>query len=146
MITASLRNFCDRMVDKGEIDNEDVRELQEQLLPHGLSCREDAAMLIILDRLAPRADAGWVDFLVSTLVEFVVWTSRPTGYVDEATARWLLASISGRGGATESAARAVFEIVREAEQVHESLLAFAMQRRPMQQRPVRRLAEQELAA
>ena len=83
-------------------------------------------MLLALDRVVTPADGSWAEFLVSAIVEFAVWTSRPTGYIDADTARWLVATLSAGHGPTENAARIAFEVVKEAEKADEALLAFAM--------------------
>ena len=105
---------------------EDVQRLRRKVLPDGLASRAEADALIAIDRAAPDADAAWEDFLVEALVDFVVWTSRPTGYVDADTTDWLVGSLAGEGGPLAAAQRIVFEIIREAEHVDEGLLVFAL--------------------
>ena len=46
-------------------------------------------MLIALDRAVAKADPTWADFLVRAVVDFAVWTARPTGYIDQDGGRWL---------------------------------------------------------
>jgi hypothetical protein len=60
---------------------------------------------------------------VRAVVDFAVWGARPTGYVDQDTARWLVATLSCGEGPSAAASRIAFEIVKEAEQVDEALLA-----------------------
>jgi hypothetical protein len=126
MIKNSLRAFVNRALETKHISAADVKELRRDILCDGLSSREEADALVALDRAAVPADGSWAEFLVEAVVEFAVWTSRPTGYIDRETARWLVTTLSGRGGPTATAARVAFEIVREAETVDETLLAFAM--------------------
>jgi hypothetical protein len=126
MIKNSLRAFVNRALEHKHISAEDVKELRRDILRDGLVSREEADALVALDRAAVPADGSWAEFLVETIVEFAVWTSRPTGYIDRDTARWLVTTLSGRGGPTATAARIAFEIVREAETVDETLLAFVM--------------------
>src|SRR4051812_19949515 len=128
-----LQSFCDSIMVKGRLEENDLRELQRDLLADGITSRNDADTLIGLDQAVAAAAPGWADFFVGSLVEFVVWTSRPTGHVGEEEARWLVASLCLGHGPTENGLRAAFEIVREAHTVDEALLAFAMrgpQRRP----------------
>ena len=65
---------------------------------------------------------------LASVVEFVVWTSRPTGYVDNETARWLVTALMSMDRATVNAHRAALEIVREAQQVGEELLPLLLPR------------------
>ena len=94
MIKNSLRAFVNRVVEHKRISAEDVKELRRDILSGGLICREEADMLLALDRVVTPADGSWAEFLVSAIVEFAVWTSRPSGYIDADTARWLVATLS----------------------------------------------------
>lgn len=126
MIKNSLRTMIDQILEKRLISDDDVRLLQRDILPNGPVTIEDVDVLIALDRAVPRAVDRWADYLVASVVDHVVWASRPTGYVDAATARWLVASLTAGSGPTPNAVRIAFEIVREAEQVDEALTAFVM--------------------
>lgn len=110
--------------------------LQREVLSDGLSTREEADVLIALDRAATEADPAWAAYLVTAVVDFVVWGSRPTGYVDQDTARWLVTSLSCGQGPTRTACRIAFEAVKEAEQVDETLLTFVMHDARRAGRPV----------
>ena len=122
MINDQLRAVIDRALDRDCISVEDVRELQREVFEHGLTCREEANVLAALDRAVPTADPLWAKFFITSLVEFVVWTSRPTGYVDNETARWLVTALMPMDRATANAHRAALEILREAQQVDEEIL------------------------
>ncbi len=126
MVDHSLRALAAHFGEKTSISLDDVRKLRRKVLPNGLTSREEAEVLIAVDRAALSKDPAWEEFFVDSLVEFVVWTSRPTGVVDADTARWLTASLGGGTDPTDTAARIAFEVVKEAEQTDEILLAFAM--------------------
>jgi len=126
MIKISLHGFVDRVMEKREISGDDVKALQRDIFADGIVSREEADVLIALDRAVAKADPTWADFLVRAVVDFAVWTARPTGYIDQDGARWLTQSLSCGAGPTETAARIAFEIVKEAHQVDEVLLAYAM--------------------
>ncbi|MDF2974368.1 MAG: hypothetical protein K0R61_4818 [Microvirga sp.] len=57
-----------------------------------------------------------------------MWTSRPTGYVDNETARWLVTALMPTDRGTLNAHRAALELVREAQQVDEELLPLLLPR------------------
>jgi nucleotide-binding universal stress UspA family protein len=122
MIKNQLRAIIDRVFVRERISANDVRELQREVFEDGLTCREDIEVLGALDRAIPAADPSWATFFIASVVEFVVWTSRPTGYVDEETARWLVTALMPMDRATANAHLAALEIVREAHQVDEVLL------------------------
>jgi hypothetical protein len=126
MSDRSLRAFVAHATDAGRIGSEDVQDLQRNVLPDGVMSREDADLLIALDRSVSDKDPAWAEFLIEAVVAFTVWTTRPTGYVDAETARWLTDSLDGGAGATETAKRIAFEVVREAELVDEALLIFVL--------------------
>lgn len=126
MIKVSLHGFVERIMEKRVLSGDDVKALQRDIFADGITSREEADVLIALDRAVTKADATWADFLVRAVVDFAVWGARPTGYVDQDGARWLTQSLSCGAGPTETAARIAFEIVKEAQQVDEVLLTFAM--------------------
>jgi hypothetical protein len=119
-----LRQAAETMIGRGRIAFADVRRMRRDLLPDGVSSREEAEILIRLDQETARSDRAWTEFFVSELVDFVVWAERPTGIVDEEAAMWLSDALE-RGRATRSSRALVHAIVREAERAHESLSAQA---------------------
>ena len=139
MCNTSLQLFCNRIADVGVLTRDDVRVLNDELLRDGFVDREEADMLLALDRTV-ESDASFADFLVAAVVDFAVWGERPTGYVTRETAAWLAGSIAGRSGPTPTGSRIAIEIVREAQSSDEALIAFALEanrwtRRPVADRP-----------
>lgn len=130
MIDTALQVFCNRIVAAGRIARADVQDLARRILRDGLASRDDADMLIALERAVPESDPSFGDLLVSLIVDFAVWGERPTGYVDREVARWLAASLSGRDGPTSIGARIALEVVQAAESSDETLLAFALAANP----------------
>jgi hypothetical protein len=125
MINDQLRAIIDRAFDRERIGPEDARELQPGVFEHRVSCREEVEVPAALDRAIPlaiRHGRRRATYCIASVVEFVVWTSRPTGYVDNETARWLVTALMPRGRASVNAHRTALEIVREAEQVDQELL------------------------
>ena len=125
MNTYALQNFADYILANGRIGLADVRRLQRDLLPAGIASRDEAELLIALDRATGCTDPAWADWLVSVVVDFVVWGERPTGYVDPATAGWLTAVLQAGGKGTRTARLIAREIAREAQGTDERLIAFA---------------------
>ncbi|WP_372422363.1 hypothetical protein [Salinarimonas chemoclinalis] len=119
---------------------EDVACLRAIALEDGISTREEADVLIALDRTVKRADEAaaraWSELFASLLVDFVVWGARPTGVVDPGLARWLVTSVNACGGPSDNARRAIAQIVREAHRVDETLLVFVMRGGVMRMRDV----------
>ncbi|GGK22852.1 hypothetical protein [Salinarimonas ramus] len=140
MIDQALREFADNVCENKVMTLEDVARLREFALETGISTREEADVLIALDRAVKRPDEAaaqaWSELFASLLVDFVVWGARPTGFVDQSLARWLVTAVNACGGPTENARRAVAQMVREAQRVDETLLVFVMRGGVMRMRDV----------
>ncbi len=134
MIRWALESFINNAMGRGEISRADIHALRRDILPNGLETRDEADLLIALDRALYEKDESWSAFMVQAIVDFVVWSSRPTGRVDRETAEWLIASLGCGSGPSDLAVRIAFEIVREAEASDESLVAFVMRWRSRENR------------
>ena len=127
MITLSLQHFCNHTQSAGAITESDVRRLVRHVLPDGITSRDEADMLIALERAVPQVDRSFGDFLIQAVVDFAVWGERPTGRIERETAAWLAGSLAGRTGPTPVGARIAVEIVREAHASAENLTVFALE-------------------
>ncbi|MGP9821639.1 hypothetical protein ACTZWW_16610 [Salinarimonas sp. NSM] len=140
MIDQALREFADNICENRTMTLEDVARLRTIALEVGIATREEADVLIALDRTVKRADEAaaqaWSELFASLVVDFVVWGARPTGVVDSGLARWLVTSVNACGGPSENARRAVAQMVREAHRVDETLLVFVMRGGVMRMRDV----------
>jgi len=112
---AKLDTFAARTRAAGRITYADVRRLQREVLPDGIESREEVCLLLDLDREIPRRDPAFGEFLVASVVSFVVWGERPTGRVEAGTAEWLLACICG-DRITRTGVAIAAEIVAEADE------------------------------
>jgi hypothetical protein len=120
----SLQVFAERVLAKGRIAKRDVQDLQRNCLADGLMSREEAEILIRLDREAGTLHASWSAYFIATLTDFVVWGSRPTGAIDSDTAHWLAGALTGTGESPR-APRLIAELMSEAQDIDEALLAVA---------------------
>jgi hypothetical protein len=127
MIRSQLRDFIDQVIDNQRIAAEDIKHLRRTVLEDGLSSREEAEALLALDRCL-ETDESWRETLVALMVDFVVWGSRPTGYVTAEDSRWLARALDV-GGSSETALQVAYAIVEEAQQVDETLLGFILRGR-----------------
>ena len=119
---STLREFVTKALLTKRIGFGDLRRLQRDILPDGITTRDEAEVLITLDRSIERIDKAWTDALVARVTRFVVWTTDPPGTVDEEASAWLLAALScGRSKTALAIAR---EVVREAYDVDDALLGF----------------------
>ena len=141
MISRALQAFSAGIVQKGNLEAEDLRRLREQVLPFGLTTREEADTLIALERAIPDGTELLGSYLLAEVVNLAVWGERPTGYVSPDTAQWLIATLSCGTGPTRLALRIAFEVVREAQRADEALVAFVLRSAPERLAAARPVAE-----
>lgn len=126
MISAEMRDFVDVVLEQRSIGEAEVRRLAREILADGAMNHETIDVLLALDRAVSAQHPNWAEFLVATAVEYLVWTSRPTGVVTRDLAQWLVATLTVGEGPTENGMRIAFEVVREADRCDELLITFAM--------------------
>ena len=116
MNKAVLHSVIADALDGGVVTIENWRRLRSEVLADGLTCREEADLLIALDRSDVVLPDGWADGLTAAVVEYAVWTERRTGrrpsrQPTASPTPWLLVSRSRTTAATgisnESRRRAV---------------------------------------
>src|SRR5215211_1600367 len=110
-----LSDFLRKVSSRGRVTFGDIKRLQRDLLPNGAMTREQVEVLIAIDGAVRRADPAWAAYLTSTVVDFVVWGSRPTGYVDPDAAHSLEARLCSNP--SKAACQILREVMREAQAV-----------------------------
>jgi hypothetical protein len=125
MSITSLQDFVTKTAAKSRITFGDVRRLQRDVLPDGVSSRDQAELLISLDAEVARADGSWTDWLVAAIIDFAVWREDPAGAVESDAAQWLKDRLAAGGTLTKAARRIAREIRREAERVEEPMASLA---------------------
>jgi hypothetical protein len=85
-----LQDFVTITVFHNRITFGDVRRLQRDHLPHGVTNREQVEMLLQLDGMIDRADRAWADWLVTAVFDFAVFSERSVDAVESGTCDWLL--------------------------------------------------------
>jgi hypothetical protein len=156
MTKISLADFATKIHAKNRICFGDVQRLQRDVLPDGITSREEAEALLRLDRQVPKIDSAWGLFLVPAIVNFVVWGERPTGVVEEHTVKWLVTALAGDGvpPATRIARLIAREIAEEAHAFENDSVAAlaalagapAQERRSLKRSPKAEPAEIAIAA
>ena len=90
MDNSKLQDFVTITVLHNRITFGDVRRLQRDHLPHGVTNREQVEMLLQLDGMIDRADRAWADWLVAAVFDFAVFSERSVDAVASGTCDWLL--------------------------------------------------------
>jgi hypothetical protein len=114
MSATTLRDFVCRAMDHKRIRFADLRRLQRDILPARITTREQAELLIALDRSVDRADRDWREYLVASIRDFVIWGSPPVGRIDRDKAQWLVDVLEGSPARRRVILR---EIIRDAPEV-----------------------------
>jgi len=113
MKNIKLEGFVTKTTIRSQITFGDVRRLQRDHLPDGVSTRQEAEILIRLDATVGRADKAWTDWLVAAIVDFAVSTEGLIGAVDSETGTWLKELLAGTS--TKAGRRIGREIRRKVE-------------------------------
>jgi hypothetical protein len=108
-----LQEFVTNAAVRNQITFGDVRRLQRDYLPGGLSSCEEAALLIHLDRSVDRADRAWADWLVTTILDFAASNARPIAAFEGDVRERLKAVLASAGTFTKATRRIAREIRRE---------------------------------
>ena len=119
MDTTPLCVFVNKVTASNRIVFGDLRRLQRDVLPSGPSSGEEIEILLSLDSMG-QVDEDWPEYLVETVVRFVLSTSNPPGSVDASTATWLIGAVAS--ARPKTAAAIIRAVLREAHQVDEALL------------------------
>src|ERR1700747_2965929 len=71
IVNGNLPDFACNVISKGQITLRDVRRLQRNYLPGGITHREELEILISLNSKLVRADKAWAQWLVSAFALFM---------------------------------------------------------------------------
>jgi hypothetical protein len=125
MDSPSLEKFVTRVLETKRISFGDLRRLQRDILPDGITTVDEAEALLTLDCVIKKADEAWLPFLGSAMRSFVLRWTYESGVHPEATS-WLVAALSGVNSKT--AVVIAREVVRDTDVVDSALLALTKRR------------------
>jgi len=89
MVNEKLQDFATSAMARGQISFGDVRRLQRDGLPQGITTRDEAERLIALHATLVRADKAWAAWLVPALADFVVADQRADASGADTAKAWL---------------------------------------------------------
>ena len=90
MENSELQDFVTIMVFRNRITFGDVRRLQRNYLPHGITSRAQVEILLHLDGMIERVDRAWADWLAAAVFDFALFSERSVDAVETGTCDWLL--------------------------------------------------------
>jgi hypothetical protein len=89
IVNASLPDFACNVISKGQITLGDVRRLQRDYLPGGITNREELEILISLNAKLVRADRIWPQWLVSAVADFVKTRESCQRSAEDTATKWV---------------------------------------------------------
>jgi hypothetical protein len=89
IVNGNLPDFACNVISKGQITLGDVRRLQRNYLPGGITHREELEILISLNSKLVRADKAWAQWLVSAVAEFIETPKACERSFDDTTGTWV---------------------------------------------------------
>lgn len=117
------------ILSRGAITADDILTLRHRVFWKGVVTEADAELAFLLnDRLQHNADAAWPAFFVEALTDYVVIQARPSGYVSDENAAWLMQRI-GRSGHVDTACELelLLKILERSQQSPLALVRFALE-------------------
>ena len=128
MDTAPLTLFARKVSASNRLLFADLRRLRRDILPEGITTREEAEVLLGLDHLE-RLDGEWSAYLAEAVASFVISASEPPS-IDQDTAAWLVTALPTTRPTTAAAITRAIE--REGCELSEDLAALTRRvgRRP----------------
>lgn len=112
---------------RGIIKGHDIIDLRRNVFGDNHITRNEAEPLFNLNNLSIKKPPAWNDFFVAAVTAFLVRQSKPTGYVEEANAKWFIEQISADGHIeSETELRALLAVLSEAQDSTERLVNFAL--------------------
>lgn len=96
-MTLHFRALAAQTAEDSAISANEILALRRAAWPDGKIDPEEAEAIFILNDQIVAPTAEWSDFFIEALVEFVVNTTEPRGYVTEGNARWLTERVTHNG-------------------------------------------------
>lgn len=118
MDTAPLTLFARKVSTSGRLLFADLRRLQRDVLPNGITTREEAEVLLALDQLG-RLDEAWAPYLIGAVSSFVVLSTA----LDQDSGAWLAQAL--KTAQPKTAAAIVWALARDGCPLAEDLAPFA---------------------
>lgn len=96
-MTIPMFDLAARLKSAPSLDAEATLAMRRVAWPDGTIDPAEAEAIFDLNGAVPNATREWVDFFVEAMTAYVVRQQKPTGYVDEAKAAWLMSKIDHDG-------------------------------------------------
>lgn len=123
----SLNDLLSRLEAARAVTEADILNLRRGVFGDGVVSVVEADAIFRLNDPSVSRAAGWSDFFMEAITDFVVRQTAPVGYVDEGNARWLIAHIARDNRVeTMSELRTLVNILKTATDSSDTLVSFAL--------------------
>jgi hypothetical protein len=136
MTTEKLQDFAASVMMRRRLTFGDVRRLQRDYLPGGITTREDAEMLIALSDRLMRADKAWAQWLVVALARYLRSQQGSEPSIQDAARVGVETLLAASPAATALGRRIARAIRRELPKLMASEIGNAPQHRASEAQPV----------
>jgi hypothetical protein len=113
MINEKLQDFATSVIARGQITFGDVRRLQRDCLPAGITSCEEAKTLIALNATLVRADKAWAQWVAAALANFVTAHPDSDPSIQDRAKAWLHGPLAASASSTTLGRRIARQIRRE---------------------------------
>jgi len=122
-----FRALAAQVADDKAVSADEIMALRRTAWPDGKIDPEEAEAIFILNDQIATPTAEWSDFFTEALVEFIVNTTEPRGYVSEDNARWLIERIQHDAKMCSlTELELIVRVLEKAKSTPESLRLFAL--------------------
>ena len=127
-MTLHFRAIAAQAAEDSAISADEILALRRAAWPDGKIDPEEAEAIFILNDQIATPTLEWSDFFIEALVEFIVNTTEPKGYVSEENARWLIERIGHDSKVCSlTELELVISVLGKAQATPESLRVFALE-------------------
>jgi hypothetical protein len=123
----SVKEVMARVAASKAIGADDALQVRRAIYADGRVDASQMEWLFQIDEAAERRHPGWIALFCEAVVDYLVHQERPSGYVSEANADWLMARIAQDGTVkTETELEALVRVLEAAKESPARLAAFAL--------------------
>ena len=127
-MSVDLTTLISNIASKGHVEDADILALRKAIFGEDVAVSEaEAEALLTLNDAVDAKNQAWSSLYVEALTDYAVHQTKPSGYVDQTTADWLVQRLMRDGRLrTGTELELVLRILETAREVPASLTSFAL--------------------
>jgi len=127
MPAASLQTLADDIAADRFVSADEALRLRQQVFPDGIVSREEAEVLISLERRVANSDGAWSAAYVEAISDYVLQGDKFAGYVEASAVDWLKTQF-GDGAPRGNQVEALLKVIERAQSAPPALFDFVRER------------------